>query len=164
MGGPDASPWFMKSDTASCLLNSEYCRWRSTSSSICETSPPERLTRGAGPDGVLCPPVPTRRSGYASSTPMKRTPKSSQLLLAPLLSLMVTFPGTDSPNGRNNCNRPPSSPFDCIKSSVCASARTATHGTKARWISVRYSSDTPGGKLLGVPVPLSRDPGEKTEP
>lgn len=31
-------------------------------------------------------------------------------------------------------------------------------------MSVRYSSDTPGGKLLGVPVPLSLDPGENTDP
>jgi hypothetical protein len=30
---------------------------------------------------------------------------------------------------------------------------------------VLYSSDTPGGRLFGVPVPPpSRDPGEKTEP
>jgi hypothetical protein len=28
----------------------------------------------------------------------------------------------------------------------------------------RYSSETPGGKLLGVPVPPSLDPGENTEP
>lgn len=31
-------------------------------------------------------------------------------------------------------------------------------------MSVRYSSDTPGGRLVGVLVPLDRDPGEKTEP
>lgn len=31
-------------------------------------------------------------------------------------------------------------------------------------MSVRYSSDTPGGKLLGVAVPLSLGPGENTEP
>lgn len=29
---------------------------------------------------------------------------------------------------------------------------------------VRYSSDTPGGKLLGVLAPPDRDPGENTEP
>jgi hypothetical protein len=28
----------------------------------------------------------------------------------------------------------------------------------------RCSSETPGGKLLGVPVPFCLDPGEKTEP
>lgn len=31
-------------------------------------------------------------------------------------------------------------------------------------MSVLCSSETPGGRLLGVPVPLSRDPGEKTDP
>jgi hypothetical protein len=31
-------------------------------------------------------------------------------------------------------------------------------------MSVRYSSDTPGGKPFGVPVPLNLDPGENTEP
>jgi hypothetical protein len=31
-------------------------------------------------------------------------------------------------------------------------------------MSVRYSSDTPDGRLLGVPVPLNLDPGENTEP
>ena len=31
-------------------------------------------------------------------------------------------------------------------------------------MSVLYSSDTPGGKLVGVLVPLDRDPGENTEP
>jgi hypothetical protein len=31
-------------------------------------------------------------------------------------------------------------------------------------MSVRYSSETPGGKLFGVPVPLNLDPGENTEP
>lgn len=31
-------------------------------------------------------------------------------------------------------------------------------------MSVLCSSDTPGGRLLGVPVPLSLDPGEKTDP
>lgn len=30
-------------------------------------------------------------------------------------------------------------------------------------MSVLCSSETPGGRLLGVPVPLSRDPGEKTD-
>jgi hypothetical protein len=31
-------------------------------------------------------------------------------------------------------------------------------------MSVRCSSETPCGRLLGVPVPLSLEPGEKTEP
>jgi hypothetical protein len=31
-------------------------------------------------------------------------------------------------------------------------------------MSVLCSSETPAGRLLGVPVPLDRDPGEKTEP
>jgi hypothetical protein len=29
---------------------------------------------------------------------------------------------------------------------------------------VRCSSETPGGRLLGVPVPASREPGENAEP
>lgn len=29
---------------------------------------------------------------------------------------------------------------------------------------VRYSSDTPGGRLVGVLEPLDRPPGENTEP
>lgn len=37
-------------------------------------------------------------------------------------------------------------------------------GTNARCMSVLCSSETPAGRLLGVPVPLSRDPGEKTDP
>jgi hypothetical protein len=37
-------------------------------------------------------------------------------------------------------------------------------GTKALCMSVRCSSETPGGRLFGVPVPLSLEPGEKTEP
>jgi hypothetical protein len=31
-------------------------------------------------------------------------------------------------------------------------------------MSVLCSSETPAGRLLGVPVPLSLDPGEKTDP
>jgi hypothetical protein len=37
-------------------------------------------------------------------------------------------------------------------------------GTNALCMSVRCSSETPGGRLLGVPVPVSREPGEKTDP
>jgi hypothetical protein len=37
-------------------------------------------------------------------------------------------------------------------------------GTIALCMSVLCSSETPGGRLLGVPVPPSLGPGEKTEP
>ena len=81
-----------------------------------------------------------------------------------MLSRMVTFPGTCSPKGLSSSSKPPSIPFPLIRASVSASASTATCGTNARCISVRYSSETPGGRLVGVRVPLERDPGEKTEP
>jgi hypothetical protein len=44
------------------------------------------------------------------------------------------------------------------------SARTAICGTKALCISVLCSSETPAGRLFGVPVPLNLEPGEKTDP
>lgn len=58
---------------------------------------------------------------------------------------------------------PPSKPFARMSSSVSVSANTATWGAKALCMSVLCSSDTPGGKLPGVPAPFCLEPCENTE-